>query len=91
MRITRLQAVTVTAAPVRTGEPESAVTITPAVINLTPATSPWDLLRQAAGVEVHLQGQGPGFASDASIRGFSSDHSTDLALWIDGVPINEPV
>lgn len=26
-----------------------------------------------------------------TIRGFSSDHSTDLALWIDGVPINEPV
>ena len=50
----------------------------------------WDLLRQAAGIEVHLQGQGPGFASNASVRGFSSDHSTDLALWIDGVPINEP-
>ena len=43
------------------------------------------------GLEVHLQGQGPGFASDASLRGFSSDHSTDLALWVDGVPINEPV
>jgi outer membrane receptor protein involved in Fe transport len=25
------------------------------------------------------------------MRGFSSDHSTDLALWIDGVPVNEPV
>jgi outer membrane receptor protein involved in Fe transport len=42
-------------------------------------------------LEVHEQGQGPGFASDASLRGFSSDHATDLALWIDGVPINEPV
>jgi outer membrane cobalamin receptor len=42
-------------------------------------------------MEVHQAGQGPGFASDASIRGFSSDHSTDLALWIDGVPVNEPV
>ena len=31
------------------------------------------------------------FASDASFRAFSSDHSTDLALWIDGVPVNEPV
>ena len=40
---------------------------------------------------MHIQGQGPGFASDASVRGFSSDHSTDLALWIDGVPVNEPV
>src|SRR5262249_42716818 len=28
---------------------------------------------------------------DAALRGFSSDHSTDLALWVDGVPINEPV
>ena len=44
-----------------------------------------------AGLEVHHQGQGPGFASDASLRGFSSDHSTDIALWVDGVPINEPV
>ena len=25
------------------------------------------------------------------MRGFSSDHSTDMALWVDGVPINEPV
>ncbi len=90
-RATRLATVTVTAAPVRRNEPQSAITVTPSVIALTPATSPWDLLRQSAGVEVHLQGQGPGFASNASIRGFSSDHSTDLALWIDGVPINEPV
>ena len=42
-------------------------------------------------MEVHQAGQGPGFASDASVRGFSSDHSTDLALWIDGVPVNETV
>lgn len=90
-RTTRLATVTVTAAPIRRNEPQSAITVSPTVIALTPATSPWDLLRQSAGVEVHLQGQGPGFASDASIRGFSSDHSTDLALWIDGVPINEPV
>ncbi|HKV50630.1 MAG TPA: TonB-dependent receptor [Gemmatimonadaceae bacterium] len=90
-RATRLATVTVTATPVRRNEPQSAITVSPTVIALTPATSPWDLLRQSAGVEVHLQGQGPGFASDASVRGFSSDHSTDLALWIDGVPINEPV
>src|SRR5712672_3097975 len=60
-------------------------------IRQAPALDAWDLLRQTAGLEVHDQGQGPGFASDASLRGFSSDHSTDLALWIDGVPINEPV
>lgn len=42
--------------------------------------SAYDLLRQTAALEVHDQGQGPGFASAASVRGFSSDHSTDLAL-----------
>ena len=31
------------------------------------------------------------FASNASVRGFSSDHSTDVALWEDGVPTNEAV
>jgi len=90
-RPTRLQEVTVTAAPARREHPSSAVTVSPSVIQQTAAIDQYDLLRQTAGVEVHDQGQGPGFASDASVRGFSSDHSTDLALWIDGVPINEPV
>jgi iron complex outermembrane receptor protein len=86
-----LQPITVTAAVTPPQAPVSIIRVTPAVIAATQATSPWDLLRQTAGIEVHEQGQGPGFASDASIRGFSSDHSTDVALWIDGVPVNEPV
>jgi len=90
-RSVQLRAVTVTAAPADRREASTATHVSQAELQQTPATNPWDLLRQAAGVEVHLQGQGPGFASDASVRGFSSDHSTDLALWIDGVPINEPV
>jgi len=87
----RLKVVTITATPVKREESRQAVAVTPEDIARTPATSPWEMLRQTAGVEVHIQGQGPGFASDASVRGFSSDHSTDLALWIDGVPVNEPV
>jgi outer membrane receptor protein involved in Fe transport len=86
-----LQEITVTAAQVRREEPSSAVSITPLELRRATAINPYELLRQAAGIEVHDQGQGPGFASDAAVRGFSSDHSTDLALWIDGVPINEPV
>ncbi len=86
-----LAPVTVATAPVERTEPLSVVRITAATIAQTPANSPWELLRETAGVEAHEQGQGPGFASDMSVRGFSSDHSTDLALWIDGVPINEPV
>jgi outer membrane receptor protein involved in Fe transport len=90
-RSARLQPVTITATRAERDEPASTITIPPATVRLTPAVNAWDLVRQVAGVEVHDQGQGPGFASDASIRAFSSDHSTDLALWIDGVPINEPV
>lgn len=90
-RSVQLHAVTITAAPADRAEASSTTHVSQSEIQQTPASNPWDLLRQTAGVEVHLQGQGPGFASDASVRGFSSDHSTDLALWIDGVPINEPV
>ena len=87
----RLHEVTVTAAPARRQDPVFSTELKQAVLERTPATDAWDLLRQAGGIEIHEQGQGPGFASDASLRGFSSDHSTDIALWIDGVPINEPV
>ena len=90
-RTKRLNAVTITAAPIGRAEPISATVVSATTIRMTPARNTYDLLRQTAGVEVHDQGQGPGFASDASVRGFSSDHSTDLALWIDGVPVNEPV
>jgi iron complex outermembrane receptor protein len=83
--------VTVTATPTRREEPLGSVRVTPAAIRQTPAIDAYDLLRQTTGLEVHSQGQGPGFASDASLRGFSSDHSTDIALWVDGVPNNEPV
>ena len=86
-----LEAITVTAAPEKRDEPASTVKIRPAAILQTPATDAYDLLRQLGGIDVHEQGQGPGFASDASVRGFSSDHSTDIALWVDGVPNNEPI
>ncbi|MHB1311320.1 MAG: TonB-dependent receptor [Gemmatimonadaceae bacterium] len=86
-----LRAVTVVAAPTDASQPSGLTHVPADALRLVPANGTWDLLRQAAGLEIHQQGQGPGFASDASMRGFSSDHSTDLALWIDGVPINEPV
>lgn len=86
-----LPAVRVTAGRMTTPEAASAVIATPAAIRSVPASNAFELVRQTAGVEVHQQGQGPGFASDAVIRGFTSDHSTDVALMIDGVPINQPV
>lgn len=90
-RRSRLNQVTITTTPVERSEPLTVIHLAPLTIALTPSNSPWELFRQAAGLEAHEQGQGPGFASDLSVRGFSSDHSTDLALYIDGVPNNEPV
>lgn len=87
----RLSQVNITSTPVERSEPVTVIHLDPLTIGLTPANSPWDLFRQAAGLETHQQGQGPAFASDLSVRGFSSDHSTDLAMHIDGVPNNEPV
>jgi outer membrane receptor protein involved in Fe transport len=84
-----LKAVTIVATPAERAAPATATRVNAATLRLTPANSPYEVLRQTAGLEVHEQGQGPGFASDASLRGFSSDHATDLALWVDGVPINE--
>jgi outer membrane cobalamin receptor len=86
-----LPAVRVIAGRMTTPEAASAVIATAAAIRSVPASNAFELVRQTAGVEVHQQGQGPGFASDAVIRGFTSDHSTDVALMIDGVPINQPV
>ena len=87
----QIQEITVTATPARREEPSTSSQVSAAAFLRAPAINPYEALRQTAGLEVHDQGQGPGFASDASLRGFSSDHSTDLALWVDGVPINEPV
>lgn len=89
--IARLKVLTIVATPAERAQPVTATHVDATTIRLTPANNAYELLRQTAGMEVHEQGQGPGFASNASLRGFSSDHSTDVALWIDGVPINEPM
>ena len=88
---TTLPCVRVVASSAKRADAASTVVILPTAIRTVPATDVWDIVRQAAGMEVHLQGQGPGFASDAAFRGFTSDHSSDVAMSVDGVPVNEPV
>lgn len=53
--------------------------------------SAYDLVRRTTGIEVHEQGQGPGFTANAVLRGFNSDHSADVLLVVDGVPVNAAV
>ncbi|HEX6434218.1 MAG TPA: TonB-dependent receptor [Gemmatimonadales bacterium] len=88
----QLQAITVTAErPRSVAPPVTTLEVPAAQLRRTFAANPYDLLRRTSGIEVHEQGQGPGFASDAVIRGFSSDHSSDVLLVLDGVPLNLPV
>lgn len=70
--------------------PVGALSIDPVALRQAQAPDAYQLLRDVAGVEVHAQGQGPGYASNVVMRGFTSDHSSDVLLVIDGVPVNLP-
>ncbi len=52
-----------------------------------PRTQPSDVLRQAPGLVVS-QHAGGGKADQYFLRGFDADHGTDVALFVDGVPVN---
>src|SRR5436189_2862217 len=54
---------------------------------LRPIGSVQDILRVTPGL-VLVQHSGGGKANQYFLRGFDADHGTDLALSIDGVPIN---
>lgn len=87
-----LETITVTAPGPRATPPvELSVDVPAKVVARQQSANAYDLIRRAAGIEVHEQGQGPGWASDVVIRGFTSDHSSDVLLLLDGVPINLPI
>src|SRR5438874_188178 len=54
---------------------------------LRPIGSVQDILRVTPGL-VMVQHSGGGKANQYFLRGFDADHGTDLALSIDGIPIN---
>ncbi|MDQ3136600.1 MAG: TonB-dependent receptor [Gemmatimonadota bacterium] len=90
--VTRLEPINVTVErPRASAPPVTTIEVPASALRRTFAANAYDLLRRTSGIEVHEQGQGPGFASDAVIRGFASDHSSDVLLTVDGVPINLPV
>src|SRR5450432_3864720 len=57
--------------------------------SLRPVDSVQDILRVTPGL-VMVQHSGGGKANQYFLRGFDADHGTDVALYIDGVPINLP-
>src|SRR5262245_6608294 len=58
-------------------------------IELRPRNSPNDILRVVPGL-VTAQHQGGGKADQLFLRGFDADHGTDVAVYIDGIPVNMP-
>ena len=57
--------------------------------DLRPKTSPNDILRVVPGL-LAVQHQGGGKADQLFLRGFDADHGTDVAVYVDGVPVNMP-
>ena len=54
---------------------------------LRPQGRPADILRLIPGLIIN-QHQGGGKAEQYFLRGFDADHGTDIAIFIDGLPVN---
>jgi len=67
----------------------SATTISGAEVNALPFSRPGEALEVVPGLIV-TQHSGEGKANQYFLRGFNLDHGTDLAIKIDGMPVNMP-
>lgn len=87
---TVLPAVTVTAPQDLETLPTDAASeqrISGETINSRPIERPGEMLEAAPGLIV-TQHSGEGKANQYFLRGFNLDHGTDLAIWLDGMPVN---
>ena len=80
-----LPPVTVTAPPPASSSSEQI--IPGRDFELRPHGRPADVLRLIPGLIIS-QHQGGGKAEQYLLRGFDADHGTDIALFVDGVPVN---
>jgi len=56
-------------------------------LELRPSNTPSDVLRLTPGLIIG-QHHGGGKADEILFRGFDSDHGTDFAVFVDGIPVN---
>ena len=63
--------------------------VDPAELQETPAYRPGQLLETVPGLIVTLH-SGEGKANQFLMRGYNLDHGTDLAIYADGMPVNQP-
>lgn len=71
------------------GQPNMAsqTVVTGEELNARPVTRPGELLEAVPGLIV-TQHSGEGKANQYFLRGYNLDHGTDMAIWVDDVPIN---
>ena len=88
----QLQEVTVTAQRLQLiGQSTTASqgVVTGTEVNLAPAFRPAQVLETVPGLDITTH-SGEGKANQYLMRGYNLDHGTDLAVFVDGMPINEP-
>ena len=71
----------------RTVDSASAGMIAGARLNSRPITRPGEVLEAVPGLIV-TQHSGEGKANQFFLRGFNLDHGTDIAIYLDGMPVN---
>jgi outer membrane receptor protein involved in Fe transport len=71
------------------GQPNMAsqTVVTGEELNARPVTRPGEILEAVPGLIV-TQHSGEGKANQYFLRGYNLDHGTDMAIWVDDVPIN---
>jgi outer membrane receptor protein involved in Fe transport len=65
----------------------SEITFTGQELNVRPVTRPGEILEAAPGLIV-TQHSGEGKANQYFLRGYNLDHGTDMAIFVDDMPIN---
>jgi outer membrane receptor protein involved in Fe transport len=65
----------------------SQMTFTGEELNARPVTRPGEILEAVPGLIV-TQHSGEGKANQYFLRGYNLDHGTDMAIWVDDVPVN---
>ncbi|MGQ0620490.1 MAG: TonB-dependent receptor [Panacagrimonas sp.] len=70
--------------------PTQVYVIDSAEVEALPFSDATDLLRQTPGITLGPSSPTGDIGDDLSIRGFSSFHGADAAVYIDGVPVNAP-
>jgi outer membrane receptor protein involved in Fe transport len=65
----------------------SQTTVPGEELNARPVTRPGEILEAVPGLIV-TQHSGEGKANQYFLRGYNLDHGTDMAIWVDDVPIN---